>query len=160
MAVSNLKADALALRVLEIARQELGQQEDPKIPNWGDAPQKYLKSVGINFPASWCMAFSYWCVNEASKSLGLFNPLIRTGGVLDQWNKVPSARKKKLPNIGSIFIMDFGRGLGHTGIVTEIIGDKIKTIEGNSNDEGSREGYEVCERTREISKCKGFINIS
>lgn len=36
----------------------------------------------------------------------------------------------------------------HTGIITEIEGDWIHTIEGNTNDEGSREGYEVCARKR------------
>lgn len=36
----------------------------------------------------------------------------------------------------------------HTGIVVKRDGDWIETIEGNTNDEGSREGYEVCARTR------------
>lgn len=54
--------------------------------------------------------------------------------------------------------MDFGRGMGHTGIVVEVIGDSIRTIEGNTNDEASREGYIVAEKTRKISSInKGFI---
>jgi len=36
----------------------------------------------------------------------------------------------------------------HTGIVTGLEDDWIHTIEGNTNDEGSREGFEVCRRMR------------
>ena len=36
----------------------------------------------------------------------------------------------------------------HTGIVIGVDGDLIHTIEGNTNDEGSREGFEVCLRRR------------
>ena len=36
----------------------------------------------------------------------------------------------------------------HTGIITEIENDWFLTIDENTNDEGSREGYEVCERKR------------
>lgn len=36
----------------------------------------------------------------------------------------------------------------HTGIVTAVSEDVFHTIEGNTNDTGSREGYEVCARTR------------
>ena len=38
----------------------------------------------------------------------------------------------------------------HTGIVTALEGSWIHTIEGNTNDEGSREGYEVCKRMRNL----------
>lgn len=144
---------------LTIARAELAKkvQEVPKGSNWGDEVKKYLISVGINFPAPWCMAFVYWVFNQSAKEMSVTNPLIKTGGVLRQWNEVPKKYKKKDPVRGCIFIMDYGKGLGHTGIVEKVEGDYIHTIEGNTNDEGSREGYEVCRRKREIAKCKGFI---
>jgi hypothetical protein len=51
--------------------------------------------------------------------------------------------------------MDYGKGQGHTGFVVEVLSNgNLKTIEGNTNDEGSREGYEVCYRTRKQSKSK------
>ena len=78
---------------------------------------------------------------------------------MGQWNEVAKQYKSKTPQVGSIFIMDYGKGLGHTGIVERIDGDTLYTIEGNTNDEGSREGYEVCRRTRKASKCVGFIHI-
>ncbi len=46
----------------------------------------------------------------------------------------------------------------HVGIVTEAADGSFKTIEGNTNDEGSREGYEVCARNRGYKK-RDFIQI-
>lgn len=146
------------MKHIEIAIAELGKAEEPKGSNWGTHVQKYLKSVGITFPASWCMAFVYWCVKSAHP-----NPEERglkpTGGVMDQWNSRPALRVST-PQPGDIFIMDFGKGLGHTGFVEKVEGPNIHTIEGNTNDEGSREGYEVARRVRKISSCKGFIRIA
>lgn len=46
----------------------------------------------------------------------------------------------------------------HTGIVIGVGPDTIETIEGNTNDEGSREGYEVCRRMRGYAG-KDFVRI-
>lgn len=46
----------------------------------------------------------------------------------------------------------------HVGIVIEASDEVFMTIEGNTNDEGSREGYEVCQRIRGYAK-KDFIMI-
>ena len=140
---------------LQIAITQIEKEEIPKGSNWGEHVQKYLISVGITFPASWCMAFVYWCCKQSNPN----TPLIKTGGVLAQWNQIPAKYKVKTPLPGDIFIMDFGGGKGHTGFVESVSGDVIQTIEGNSNDEGSREGYEVCRKPggRKISSMKGFI---
>jgi hypothetical protein len=143
------------MKHIETAISQLDKCEIPKGSNWGPDVQGYLASVGIGFPASWCMAFVYWCVKQS----GITNPLIRTGGVLHQWNHIGKQYKFSEPKAGDIFIQDHGKGLGHTGFVERVQGDKIFTIEGNTNDTGSREGYEVCRRVRDISSCKGFIRI-
>jgi hypothetical protein len=143
------------MKHIEKAITQIDKQEIPRGSNWGEDVQGYLKAVKINFPASWCMAFVYWCVRES----GAPNPLVQTGGVLNQWNRINPKYKFSEPMEGDIFIQDHGKGLGHTGFVTKVQGDKIFTIEGNTNDTGSREGYEVCRRVRDISSCKGFIRI-
>jgi hypothetical protein len=142
---------------IEIAVSQLGIQEQPKNTNWGPDIKKYLNSVGINFPASWCAAFVYWCFKQSNPQTSL----PKTGGVLAMWNKTPQANRKKEPQAGDIFIMDFGGGLGHTGVIEIVNGTTLHTIEGNSNDEGSREGYEVCRRRRKTTdpKIKGYIRI-
>lgn len=150
----------ISQRTMSIALSQLGLEEMPRGSNWGKNVQKYLNSVGINFPASWCMAYVYWCVNEASKEMNIANPLLKTGGVLSQWNASKSLRVTN-PQKGDIFIMDFGGGKCHTGFVTSVANGVIQTCEGNSNDEGSREGFEVCRKPggRKISSCKGFLRL-
>jgi hypothetical protein len=76
----------------EIMLQQVGNVE--KKSNWGHPFQDYLKSVGINFPAAYCMAGQYYCVQEAAKITGKTNPLKRTGGVVDQWNYFKRAGEK------------------------------------------------------------------
>lgn len=143
--------------IVNIAASQLGCAEDPRGSNWGKHIKKYLGSVGISFPAAWCMAFVYWCVDEACRQQGLKNPLYKTGGVMEQWNHTLLSTRSLVPQAGDVFIMDFGKGLGHTGIVEKVEGIWIYTIEGNTNDDGSREGYEVARRRRELKKIKGYI---
>lgn len=145
---------------LQTAITQIGKEEIPRGSNWGEPVKTYLKSVGINFPASWCMAFVYWCYQQVSLELGIPNPAVKSGGVLATWNKTPKQFKGSTPVIGSVFIMDFGHGLGHTGIVEKFDDTYVYTIEGNTNDTGSREGYEVCRRKRKRSSIKGYITLS
>lgn len=145
----------LSDKALEIAISQIGKEENPRGSNWGkagDPVPKYLASVGITFPASWCMAFVYWCYDEAAKQLGLPTPLLKTGGVLAQWDARPRNRVK-LPQPGDVFVMDHGHHLGHTGIVRTLNADgSLPTVEGNTNDTGAREGFEVAAKTRQQSK--------
>lgn len=150
---------SLSKKALEIAVTQIGQEEVPRGSNWGSPVKEYLASVGIKFAASWCMAFMYWCFKEASTQLNVPNTAIKTGGVLLAWNKGKQYRVTD-PQIGDVFIMDFGNGLGHTGIIEGIDGDTLHTIEGNSNDTGSREGFEVCRKTRIKSKIKGYLRYT
>ena len=140
--------------------------EVPLGSNWGPKVKAYLNSVGIDFPVAWCAAFTYWCFNEAAKAAGKANPCFKTGGVMMHWNK--TAGKKILaadavnnPGLvkpGQIFVMSFGGGLGHTGLVEAVNGGFITVIEGNTNDGGSREGIGVFRRSRKIASVnKGFI---
>ena len=159
-------ADALVVAVTQI-----GVSEKPLNSNWGPDVELYLRSVGINFPASWCAAFVYWCYQQASIKAGFENPLIKTGGCLDHWNRSAKLAKRfsaadvaKNPALirpGQIFIMDFGGGAGHTGFVVAIDGKYIITIEGNTNIDGSRNGVGVFKRRRPIASInKGFIDYS
>lgn len=149
MSAKNLKA-------LGVAKTQLGQKENPLGSNWGIPVKNYLASVGINFPAAWCMAFVYWCFDQAGT-----NPMVKSGGVLHVWNKTDKRYKfVKDPRPGDVFILDYGRGLGHTGFVEKVDPTFIYTIEGNTNDSGSREGIEVTRKQRPRTKIKGYIRFT
>lgn len=150
--------NTLGKKTLEIAITQLGVQEIPKNSNAGPAVEKYLKSVGLGKGYAWCMAFMYWCTKEASIQLGVVNPLTKTAGVLAMLNAEKDLVTKD-PQPGDLFIMDFGKGKGHTGIVVKVEKNSIHTIEGNSNDDGSREGYEVCRLQRQKSTIKAYLKL-
>ncbi len=157
--------------VLRIANSQLGVRENPPNSNRGLEVSKYLKSVGLNANAghySWCMAFVYWCFDEAFENLWKANPLVKTGGVLRQWNETKNKKIRKqdavnnpsLVKPGFVFIRNYGSGKGHTGIITSVNGGYIETIEGNSNNNGSREGVGVFKLTRKIASIEnGFIDF-
>lgn len=150
----------LAKKTLDIAILQLGEHEEPKGSNAGHDIEEFLKSVGLGPGYPWCMAFIYFCVNEAAKELGVTNPLKKTGGVLVQYNSRPLLRVN-VPQVGDILILDYGKGKGHTGIIWKIEGGVLYTIEGNTNDEGSREGYEVAKMIRRANgkQIKGFLRL-
>lgn len=146
----------LCLNALQVAKTQLGVIELPG--DRGPKIKAYLSSVGLDEGYSWCAAFVYWCFREAARSLNISNPLVKTGGVLKHW-QLTKAPKIKMPRVGDIFILDHGKGLGHTGIVkmVDTVTKTFTTIEGNSNSKGSRTGGMVCSNTRKISDAIGFI---
>jgi ethanolamine utilization microcompartment shell protein EutS len=153
---------SLAHEALFVAQTQIHVFELPH--NRGPAVARYLKSVGLGEGYPWCAAFVYWCVDVAARRLNLPNPLVKTAGVLEQWNHTTL---RKLPpratNIepGDLFVMDFGAGRGHMGFVEQFSGTLLTTIEGNSNEGGSREGVEVVRRQRALSEInKGFIKLN
>ncbi len=162
---------ALRLLALKIALSYKGQEEVPRGSNWGPFVKACLALVGINFAASWCQAFAYRVFKEASTQLGIACPMISTGGVLKCWNNTsPNNRILKkdatvqniLPGYQAIY--DHGGGKGHTMLVVQMFPDgSFSTIEGNTNPEGSPNGYGVFQRegahARHLSdlQLKGFI---
>jgi lysozyme family protein/peptidoglycan hydrolase-like protein with peptidoglycan-binding domain len=150
----------LGALVLAYAKQHLrqgprevgGQNRGPWVRLYTDGRE------GDEFP--WCAGFATFCVKQACESLGVPLPLERTLGCdvmatscghrFVQGSGATSA--KVTP--GSIFVQlatgDERRKYKyrHTGIVVAAGPDTMQTIEGNTNDDGSAEGYEVCARTR------------
>lgn len=163
--VTEPSSDLLS-RVIKIAKSQVGVLEDPIGSNSGPEVDEYLASVGLDPGYFWCMAFVYWCFNKASKQLGISNPAFKTAGVLSQWNNTNGKRILSQDAVnnpskikpGQIFIMNYGGGSGHTGLVESVSGGFINTIEGNTNEAGSRNGIGVFKRQRKINSVnKGFI---
>ena len=168
---TNEAISGIAAFALQIAQGQIGQRETPTGSNRGEMVDEYLRSVGLSPGYAWCQAFVYWCFAEAAELMKTTNPVVRTAGVCDCWNKTrtrpdgfttkwTSSEVIAKPSIlcpGDQFIMALGKGTGHTGIVEWIVtGTKgkptfINTIEGNSNGMGSREGYAVVRQKRDIN---------
>ncbi len=166
---------ALTRAAIAFATTQVGVMEEPLGSNRGPQVDEYLRAVGLDPTRggfAWCVAFTHFCYLSASRQLGVTNPHIRTAGVLDHWNRAANAagvvRVTKLAATadpsrvrpGSLFIMDFGGGLGHSGLVTRVADGRLVTIEGNTNDNGSRNGIGVFTRTARkiVDINKGFVD--
>jgi hypothetical protein len=162
----------LALKALAYMQSQIGQKENPRGSNWGHPVQDYLYSIGIDFPAAWCAALVYWSYEQASKELKIDNPVPRTGGSLKMFQLSKPENRILVSDVlaghttlmpGDIGVQDHGHGTGHTVIVEMQVGDRVKTVEGNTNDTGSREGFEVERKEslkmRAISSFIGFLRF-
>jgi hypothetical protein len=159
---------SLSLLALEIAISQIGQSEQPKGSNSGPMVDQYLKAVGLNPGYPWCQAFVNWCFEKAAEQMGKAEPVPNTGGVLKCWDMMSlnhrilqreAVSRPQLVKPGMQFVMNYGHGQGHTGIVERIEGLVLHTIEGNTNEAGSREGCVVARKERRMDDklMLGFI---
>lgn len=121
-------------------------KEEPKGSNSGPWVDAYLGAAGIDFPAPWCASFITYLLKECG-----YKDIPKHPAAVISWAKWAKATKRitTLPQRGDLFFYLNKDGTGHIGIVLEVFPDgRMRTIEANSNDDGSREGYEVCRRVR------------
>jgi len=143
---------------IDIAASQIGVVEQPRGSNRGPEVDVYIRTTGLNpaedsFP--WCVCFLYWVFEQAAKVKGTENPLPKTAGVITLWHlglhtEAQIVRKSEANaqtvKPGMIFHLDLGSGKGHAGLVIEVRGDRIITIEGNTNPGGSSDGFGVFRR--------------
>lgn len=152
--------NALTEKALELAISQIGVRETKR--NRGPEVDAYLLSAGLDptkgsYP--WCASFCYWAFQKAARELGVPNPVPRTAGVMKMWAKSPFWARSG-PVAGAIFIIDHGGGKGHAGFVEYAAPLHIVSIEGNTNDGGSREGDGVYRRTRRKDEATGYLDFS
>jgi CHAP domain len=178
VAHENLAPTGEAAGALGVAVSQLGVMEVPIGTNRGPMVDVYQTRTGLTLPAGqapghfWCMAFVYWCFHKAGAGTTQFP---RTAGCLDAWTKVRSRAPQRiitraaalanpaLVKPGMIFILDHGGGLGHTGFVRQSAGGALRTVEGNTNPNGSANGIGVFELNRRKiidASLKGFLDFS
>ncbi|KXK57918.1 MAG: putative peptidoglycan binding domain protein [Chlorobi bacterium OLB7] len=116
----------LATAAIAAAKSQLGVLENPLGSNKGPEVNAYLASVGLGPGYFWCMAFVYWCYQQAAEQLKKNNPLVKTAGVMAHWNAARAAGTRCIttkeaadnPGLvkpGMIFIISTAEGLGTQG---------------------------------------------
>jgi len=139
-------------------REVGGQNRGPWVRLYTDGRE------GEAFP--WCAGFATTVLAQACATLGVPMPIERTlacdrmadtAGTRFVRGSTAGARARLRP--GSFFLQQATGAerqryrYRHTGIVVAASAETMATIEGNTNDDGSAEGYEVCARTR------GYANM-
>lgn len=161
-------------RVIQVAGKEAANvvREVPTNSNRGPQVELYQRRAGSRPGLAWCCSFVYWCYDEAARAIARANPMVKTAGCLDHWQRAVAAGATRIgharavadPSLlapGMIFVMDHGGGLGHTGIITQVSGGFLATIEGNTDASQSREGGGVYRLSRKIADINlGFISYA
>jgi hypothetical protein len=158
--------------VLNFAKQhlkahpvELGGQ------NSGPWVRMYMNgNEGNQWP--WCAGFVTFVMEQAYASLGrkmpikgsfscdnLANQAIKEGLFVKGTDIIKEKIKwEDMPACWLFLNRKTSTDWTHTGFGFSGRGEVFRTIEGNTNDEGSREGYEVCKRTRN-NKNRDYIRL-
>jgi len=158
----------IASKLVELARKEIGVEEVGKT-NRGPRVDDYQRATWLKVRdwGAWCAAFICFLVREAMKTGGPYTfKRPQTAGAWDfeRWSKEQdnSTQTKRNPGMdikaGDIVIFK----ISHIGLATSAP-DKdgyFKTIEGNSNEKGSRTGGKVVEQKRHFSKIKTRIRFT
>lgn len=137
--------------VLRVAAATEGAVESPPNSNAGPYVERVLKRTGLGKGHPWCAA---WVADVGRLALGADWPLPMTASC---YHLGEHARTKgalvTTPDAGDVFLVYFPtlKRFAHTGLVTEVLADgSVRTIEGNTNDGGSRDGWGVFRRTRRL----------
>lgn len=154
--------------VIAYARQHLAQHPvEIGGENAGPWVRLYMGGrEGIEWP--WCAGFATYVLAQAARTLGVTAPhpyafgCDYLAGVAQQNSRF--LRPKTPADVASVqpgylfLVRKTQNKWAHIGIVEAVQGEMMLTIEGNTNNDGSPEGFEVCRRTRPI-KDKDYLVV-
>jgi surface antigen len=156
-----------AQKIIAIATSYIGQQEVQPNQSFKD-PSFLAKMIarGWKKGQAWCSYFAKQCYVEAYADNPRLLPVIKSCGsggaanTLENYKGDGTFTISKIPVPGAIAIFKDGKGpLGHAAIVTSVSGITFLTVEGNTNTDGSRDGYEVAAKSHQLNqpfKAKGL----
>jgi hypothetical protein len=153
MSMNRLTQQVIAEAHKYIGVKEVGHNSGPHIDEW-------LRRVRQEPGAPWCAAFAWCMFDDAIKALGMTNPFRGSASVFTLFERAHQQHAWwPQPSPGFLFGIDHGEGKAHCGIVLEVDGDELATIEGNTNAAGSREGNAVEVKRRKVAVCTlGYID--
>ena len=158
-----------SMLALHIAATQVGVRESGG-NNRGPMVDKFLAIVGLRGKA-WCVSFIYWTLRRAGVPASALPKRWKAAGVR-YWHDwaIENGRRKAEPKRGYLFYwLTRIDGPGHGGWVNAVVKDNdrmmgFRTIEGNTNFRGLREGDGVYRKMRTVAFLKahpvwGFIDL-
>lgn len=137
--------------------------------NCGPWVRAYMQ--GHQGPAwPWCAGFVNFVMKQAAQIHGITPPIPGSlscdvlqaqadkEGRFVAGSSIPNLAAVGLGECSIFLVRRTSSDWTHTGFAMDMKSSTFSTIEGNTNDKGSREGYEVCKRYRGVSKMD-FIKL-
>ena len=148
-------------KIVSVAKSYVGQEEVRENVSFKDPNfLAKMKSVGWYIGAPWCAFLAKLIWEEAfSAADPTALSLVKnysSGSAIETYHNYATSKQfhvSQQPTLGSVVIWEEGNGpAGHAGVVVGIIdANTIQTVEGNTNTDGSREGYITAIKTRKIN---------
>jgi hypothetical protein len=159
-------ASTIAAQAVRIAQRHLAEHpREIAGPNCGPWVRLYMGGhEGEDF--LWCAGFVSYVLGQACRDLRLDRPLVSSQSC-DALARDAKERQTFFPGGGGtrpqagwVFVRrKTANDWTHTGLVINGEATVFRTIEGNTNDDGSREGFEVCTLTHGYESKYDFIRI-
>lgn len=126
-------------------REKTGHNDGPQV-------EAYLKSVGLGKGYAWCAAFVHWCLVQAK----IPNRINGAAATAHNQSHILWMNRKLVaePAPGDVFTLWYNRlnRIGHTGFYHQRVNTSVyESIEGNTNEAGSREGDGVYKKYRSFN---------
>lgn len=120
--------------------------------NDGPEVEMYLKTVGLGKGNAWCSAFVKWCLiqSNVSNTINAWSPTAENKKHIVY--KARSFLEEPRPgDVGTLFYPKIKR-IGHTYFYHKRVNSSVyESVEGNTNDAGSREGDGVYKKIRSFN---------
>lgn len=148
--------------VTSVFQSQLGTREATG-QNDGTAVEMYLQSVGLGKGYAWCGAFVHWALRECLSPDQIRAFLPRPSAYA--WTPNFVANEHYLtttPQPGDLITLYYAskKRVGHVGFVENYTsGSKVITVEGNTNEAGSREGDGVYRKYRLKSQIYRYVDV-
>lgn len=124
-------------------REKTGQNDGREV-------ERYLRNVGLGKGYAWCAAFVAWCHDENNipNAQSAYSPdWFHSNVVYEAHEKSPVPFISQKGQVFGLYFESKGR-VAHVGLITGETKFSYTTIEGNTNDAGSREGDGVYRKIR------------
>lgn len=135
-------------RIIDKALSQVGVKEGRNSDGSYNNDQRYSdETPGLEWSDGqpWCATFVAWCAYKSA--LAALYPRTASCDVAGQWFKDRN-QWSQYPAVGAQVFFGYTSDLNHTGIVIDFNTDYITTVEGNTNEDGGREGHSVLKKTR------------
>ena len=132
-----------ATDLVEVARTQVGYHEGTNNYTKYNVWFGSLNGYGYNY--AWCQTFVAWCANQAGIPTSMIPRVSGTVSGMDFFKKNGTWKDAGItPEKGDIIYLHSKSSSGyHVGIVADVSGGQISTIEGNSSDRVAERSYSV-----------------
>ena len=140
-------------KLVEVAKSQVGYHEGANNYNKYAEDPRITKLYGWDVQNQpWCCTFVNWCFLDAFGDIGAKMTYGGSAACANQANLYRQHQAfKTTPELGDQIFFYSGGGINHTGIVVEVNGSAIRTVEGNYSD-----GVSLCSYTVGNSKIAGY----